>query len=598
MAYQDLLVTKQFVGNVVIRFKSQYFCIRQPDSGLSIGSNYQGTVKNLVVNPTQVDLKRVSTTIASYSFELHDKMGVVSSLFAANAYMLTGEAVDIWIGRTSASLDFSGYYQLPQTRIKAVTYDGNMTYSFSVTEQTDRMNKSIFNLSTTLAGDISAGTTTILVQSTADLSTWPSSGIWRIDDEFGTYAGVDNTLKELTGCTRGLKGTTAAAHKAGATVYNVVDVTDNPLNILLSLLTSRGGGGAYDTLIDGVGLSSSLVDLTGIASLRDTYFSGQQYSFSLYDISNALQFIETEILQPCNLRLTTSSDSKLSVVILDKSPFNPNPTTIDENSITNKGISWTVDATQVINQIAVQWDWDEGTQTYKQISNYSDSASITQYGAMPVWTIQTKGIKASLLGQTIVDALASALISRFKQPYPQIEFTVQMDKSLLNVGNKATVNTTKLPTSSGNYAFSAELEVYSRGINYVTGDVAMKMMFTRYSAVRQCFIAPTHYIQSVGSQSSITLTSGGGAFYTVGWPMRIFNTLTGDWLSDGTRIIQSIAGDVITFTTPWSTTLANTTMRLTLPKYDETVSAQRAYCFIGVTSGNFPDGTGPYLITF
>lgn len=599
MAYSDELLNKKFIANAVIQIKGQYFCVRQPDSGLTVGADYRGTVLDLTLPETQVDLRQVTTTIAQYSFTLQDKNGVVSSLFNGDSHFLAGEVVNIWLGRTTGSFPFSQYFQLQQTRVKAVTYNGGKIYSFSVAEPTDRMNKSIFGLQSTLAGDILSGTTTISVQSTTDLSTWPTSGIWKIEDEFGTYAGVDNVAKQLTGCTRGLKGTTAVSHKAGSTVYNVVDVQDNPLNLLLQLLISVGGGGTYDVLSDGIGLDQSLVDIAGITALRDTYFNGDLFSFSMYNTGNALSFIQSQILAPCNLRLTTSQDGKVSVAILNISPLNLDPTLIDEHTITEPPV-WSVDQNDVINQISIEWDWDEGTQTFKQITPYKDATSIAQYGALSVFTLQCKGIKASLGGQAFVDAFAARMLGRFKNPMPTIEVSTQMDKSLLTPGAKGIVASSKLPTMSGDYNFWAELEVLSRGINFFTGDVKFKMMFTLYSNVRQCFIAPTHTIVGVTNQHQLTLAAGGGAYYRVGWPMRIFDLINKVFTSDAPNIIQSIVGDVITFQNDFTTILSANNFRLTMPMYDETVQSQRGYCFIGVAGGgNFTnDNSPPYMITF
>jgi hypothetical protein len=598
VTYSDELAKKSFTPNYVLQFKGQYFAARSPDSGLSVPSGNLGVVKSLTISPTQVDLKIATTTIANYSFILHDKGGVLTALFGNNPYLLTGEIVKIWVGRMTGSFDFSQYFQLPQGRIKTVTYNGDKTYTFNVVDQMDRMNGSIFSLQTVLPGSILSGTTTIQAPTTLDLSKWPTSGTMRVDDEFIGWTGVDLVAKQWTGCLRGLHGSTAADHDIGAQVFNVDVIQDNPVNILLQLMISKGGGGTYDVLDDGLAIDHSLIDVAGMEALRDTYFSGVQFKLFLYNIDTALTYIEDAILLPTNLRFAVSQDSKITVAILNRSAFNPDPTTIDNHTLT-KLPKWTVDDNEVINQIQVSWDYDEPTGTFRQISTYSDSASIAQYGARPIQSYEFKGALASLSGQAYVDSWSSRLLARFAAPMPQIDVSAQMDTSLLTAGAKAWVKTDKLPSPNGDFNFNCELEVLSRAINFLTGDVTMKLMFTQYSNVRQGFIAPSHYIATVNSQSSITLSTGGGAFYRVGWPMRIFDKNAMDWLSDGLRTIQSIVGDTVTFTAPWSTTLIANQHRLTLPFYDETVAAQRVYAFMvdGVLE-IFPDGSGPYQITF
>ncbi len=69
----------------------------------------------------------------------------------------------------------------------------------------------------TMAAIADAVVTTITA--TTDISGWPSTGILYIETEAITYTGRNVTDKTFTGCTRGAKGTTAAAHAAALTAY-------------------------------------------------------------------------------------------------------------------------------------------------------------------------------------------------------------------------------------------------------------------------------------------------------------------------------------------------------------------------------------------
>ncbi len=57
------------------------------------------------------------------------------------------------------------------------------------------------------------------ITSTTDITNWPSTGILYVDTEAITYTGKSTANKQFTGCTRGAKGTAAAAHAAAATAY-------------------------------------------------------------------------------------------------------------------------------------------------------------------------------------------------------------------------------------------------------------------------------------------------------------------------------------------------------------------------------------------
>ena len=69
---------------------------------------------------------------------------------------------------------------------------------------------------TTLNGAINSSATTITLTSAASFA---ASGAIVIDSEYITYSG--KSTNDLTGCTRGASGTTAAAHSSGAVVTQV-----------------------------------------------------------------------------------------------------------------------------------------------------------------------------------------------------------------------------------------------------------------------------------------------------------------------------------------------------------------------------------------
>jgi hypothetical protein len=592
--YETELLSKNFRGNVIIRFIGQYFAIHEPDSGLTIGAPYNTCVKSLIVNPTQVDLRRANQTIANYSFRLVDKANVITALVKERGDALVGQEVEIWIGRITGSFDFSDYFKLPMTKIKKIQHSEN-AYYISVGETTDRMRKPVFDLNNKLAGSILDSSTTLtLAQDITDL---PSSGTCKIESEFISWSGKDNTLKQLTGLLRGLKGSTAAAHGIGQNFLWVYDVTDNPLDILLKLLISDGGGGAYDVYPSGLGIDQNLIDTTAIEAIRDSLFLGEQFSYSLYNITDCLKFIEDEILLGCNLRFVTSSNSKISLAVLDQSVFGDAPNSMDEDTISSYP-SWEVDDNEIVNVIEVQWDWDEGTQTYNKISTYRNEDSITTNGERDTYKIKLKGPKDSLDGQAIIDDRTDRFLERFGSPNPKISFKTQIDKHLIEVGSKVLVQSSQIPFVSGTLQFATELEVVSRGINFETGDVTFKLAFTSYSDIRPCYIAPSDLVDTVIDQRTITVVAGRGDAYTAGWKMRLWDSTAIGYTADAVNEIESIAGDTITFKDAFVTTLVAGQHRIKFADYDDATLDQRRYCFISDDGNDFDDGSATYKITF
>lgn len=594
--YQESLQNdKKFVGNVVVRFLGRYFTLRAPDAGLITRDAYQGLVASLVLNPTTVDPKRVSTTIASYSIKMIDRNGTLSRLVKDSGVDLVNQTVEIWLGRNLAavgdSMDFADYYKLPVTRIKRYNFQDG-AYTFSTTEETDRMNRSIFVTKTRLSGDILAATNALTVKD--DISGFASSGYLRIDDEFLGYTSKDNGAKTFSGLTRGEFNTLPADHSDNADIFVATNVEVNPVTLLLQLLISGGGGGAYDVLPAGLGIAPSLIDLDEIEGIRDELFSSVEFRLGLYNISNALQFIEREILAPCNLRFTYSINSKLTLVVLDRARFVETTDIIDEDTLT-KNPSVSVDDNKIVNVIEIDWGYSELTGKYEQRSTFRNEDSIAAYGEKTSINFKFKGVQADLDGEDFVDQFGNALLDRLSLPSAEISVNTQVDKSLMNVGGKTLLRSTKIANASGVLNFAEETEIVSRAINYQTGDVQIKLAFTSFTGVRSCYLAPSATFVSAASDSVGTLGAGKGDLWQAGWKVRLWDNVAAEYATTQVNEIESIDGDEITFVDPWDVTLS-ADHRLKFPDYDDATAEQKRYCFISPTGLDFSSTEKSYKI--
>ena len=226
---------------------------------------------------------RPASTINQNSIKLLDKNAVVTALFGSNPQVFQNELVEIWLGRSGVGMDFSDYRKLTDTYVVKVSKQ-DRAYTFSTREAKDRLSTGAFGESSKLFGDILAGTTVITLQ---DIPTgFPTSGMVKIDQEFISYAGISGN--NLTGCVRGLEGSTAVAHSLGDDVYVAQVITGNPITILLQLLLSSGGGSIYDVLPDGSGIDQSLVDIAEMEQVRADYFVGWNFTLRLFNIESLL----------------------------------------------------------------------------------------------------------------------------------------------------------------------------------------------------------------------------------------------------------------------------------------------------------------------
>jgi hypothetical protein len=571
---------KTYAGNVVIRLAGKYFAIRQPDSGLVIPYPQSHCVESLVLNPTTVNPKQVSTAISSTSFRLVDKDGMVSRFVKDRAADIIKGDVEIWLGRSNVDMPFSEYKKLPLARLSKVNKPrGQSVYQFVTKDATERMNVPIFAKKVRLNGDIIAGTT--IISSKDSIADFPSAGMFRINSEIISYASKNDTTKTFSGCARGEFSTTPEAHDDNEYLTHADTVTANPIDILLQILTSGSGAGDYDLLTDGLAIGQALIDIAGIEAIRDELFPDVTFSLALYEEKSALKFLETEILTPCKLRFSSLND-KISLTVLDRAQFAEEAETLDHDTLIDPP-EMDVSDTDIQNQITIEWGYDEQEGKFLNLYQASDQNSIDSYGlsASPL-KFQFKGVQEE---QFVID-FARALLDRYAQPSPDISVKTQMDKSLLNVGDKPTLVTNRLPNEYGELAFANSLEIVSRAINWQTGEVSMKLAYTSFTGSRLGYIAPSDAVVTVTAQDVIEVAAGRGDFWRAGWKVRLWDSILKAHTADDTNEIASIDGDEITFVDAWVTTLTANHI-LVFCDYDEAADTQKRYAFAGITGQNF-----------
>ncbi len=586
MTYSDELSNKKYIPNVVVQFASNYFSIRQPDSGLTVPSSNVGLVTSLSLNPSTIDPYRPSTSVNSNSFKLIDRNNAVTNLFNGNLKLFQGQLCSIWLGRVGVGMDFSDYLKVSDTYISKVSrQDG--AYTFQTKEAKDRLDKDVYSEQTKLAGNILSATTIITLQSPPANAT----GLVKINDEFISYSGVAGN--QLTGCIRGEQGSTPANHSLGDNVYFAQSVSGNPITILLSLLISPAGGGPYQTLIDGANIDENLIDIDEFEKIRTEYFTGQTYNLIFYQIDNLKTFIENEILSPAGLRLRSNNNSKIGLGILNKPVINIDAPDLDSNQITKRPV-YSVDETKIVNKLLIEWGYDWPTDKFTKINTYTDTDSITDFGEKKAVKLSFKGIQT----QSIVDEIAHQFFQRFAYPKPQIAINTHMSASAWELVEKAKVNSNQIPTENGDLNFGESLEIIQKAINYETGDVRFQLTFTQFTGMRLCFLAPSDTIISFADQKTVDIGAGRGTQYRVGWKMKLYSNVTRNWVADPINTIVSIVGDTITFENNWATTLTNNDYKITFADYNDVVTQQKRFCFISDNGNTFTDGLPSYVISF
>ena len=591
---EDVQTNPKFQGNVVVLLNGSYYSSFQPDSGLTVDSDKLGVVVTLRQGKSKVDLKRINQAIPKTTFVLLDKDNIITALFKDDETALVNTPIEIYLGRVGQSMDFADYYQLPNMEISKIEHVKN-EYVFTCKNIIFDMQRPIFTQRSELAVDILAATTTITLVSA---SGFPTSGTGRINSsppEFISWTGISGN--NLTGVVRAEEGSTAADHNKGLDFDQVTTITGNPIDLLLQVLISGGGGGPYDVLSDGLGFDPARIDVTGIETIRDELFIGETFEYKMFNIPNALKFIEKELLLGSNARFRDTSDNTLGLAILDQATFEDSTSSIDDTSIESQP-RWKVDINTVTNQIEMRWDWDDVKELYQQSTIFNDTDSITNFGETRTLILSFKGILDANSGAGIIQDRGDRLLQRFKDSTPEIKIRTHIDKSLLNIGDKVSLINKQTPSANGTLDFEDTLEVVDRTINHRLGLSAFTLKYTSYSGIRAAFIAPTGGIDSVTDNRTVTLDSGLGVQWESGYKVLLYNCVTGLYESDPVNTIAQINGDQIVFAQDWVTTPVGGVHAIRFAEYPDTTAREKRFGFTGETGGgDFSDNKSIYRIT-
>ena len=114
------------------------------------------------------------------------------------------------------------YWEVAQNSISMV--EGQSVYTI-YRSSGDGTSDGVFSY---LDGALTINATTITLDSVWQ---FPTSGTLLIDSEQITYTGTNTSSNQITGCTRGANGTTAATHTDNTAVYNYNSITYGPDDI-------------------------------------------------------------------------------------------------------------------------------------------------------------------------------------------------------------------------------------------------------------------------------------------------------------------------------------------------------------------------------
>lgn len=603
MTWETEALKKDVPINVVISIDGVFYAIKEPDTGLVVDAD-KLVLKRPRINGVNVDIRKASTPIGSFSFQLSEQAfnPVISSTIMQDESFFLKKEVVAYAGFNTGSFDFADYREIARTRIKQVTKVAN-GYSIRSTDATGLADEEGINVNDSSLTQMIPPTTSIDV---INGDKFPASGVIKIDAEFMAYASKDgNTLENIT---RGILNTDAGDHEVGAKVYLVTEaLAVNPITFFLQCLLSKDGDGTnhptYDVFANGIGISPDDIDIAQIEGIRDEFFLGEEHNYRIYNNKTILRLLERTVFTSTNTRLV-SLDGKISLALLDEVDFTDELQILDESTVVGTP-TWTLDETKIVNVIEISYDFNVATNQYESTATFSDDDSIATFGEKPALKLNFEGVYTVLGGGLIVEERANRLLGRLATARGSVTVTSHFDAANLNVGGNVQLVHRYLPQQGGSLGISDRLEVMSRSIDLGNKTVKTKLDFTSYTGIRIAFIAPSPRIVTVIDQKTIEVSDA--SCLRKGWTIRLFedgpldienNPTNGSYLPDAINTIDSIVGNVVTFTNEFTSILSNK-VTVKMADYDNATEEQRArYAFIGSNTGFFSDGSKSYQIIF
>jgi hypothetical protein len=287
-----------------------------------------------------------------------------------------------------------------------------------------------------------------------------------------------------------------------------VAIQGNPLNILMAIITSTGAGtnGDYDYYAeeDSLGIDTDYVDISGIESIRDSFYPGDSnyMKFTITEKIKAKDFIEKQICRPLAMYPAIDGIGRFKII-----PYRPpsiltvGSQELDETNII--GIpSWDANLNSMINEIEFKIDKDE--EDYSSYI-YIDSDSVNNRGpASTEMVIESDGLRTdmspgSISGRAldIIERRKTAIFHRWSDP-PPIKLSAKcfFSRYLSEAGDIISIEHSKLPNlEDGNIGISDKwMEVVNRSIDWKNGNVMLDLLDTGFKKLTIAVIEHGHTI--------------------------------------------------------------------------------------------------------
>ena len=226
-------------------------------------------------------------------------------------------------------------------------------------------------------------------------------------------------------------------------------------------------------------------------SVRDTWYSSETYEIIITEREKMREFIERHLLRPMNANLYVNRTGKLSLAAITPPIPSTEFVTLTESDIVGAP-TLTMTNESIINDVAVNWEYDPIDDEYDNKTVVLDATSQSEYDRDGTLDIKARGISSRWSGSTLATTTANRKLRNFKEPQPKIRCSVLFNKgAAIEPGMAVGFANTQMPdVKAGNLGINSTFAVVSKSINWATGVVDLELVRTNYGVGRVGLIAP------------------------------------------------------------------------------------------------------------
>lgn len=566
---------------------------KKPVSGL--GGSQEPSLSKMTWNPPKLSLDSTKISIGTIAVTLIDPNGTLMAAIAAGQL----HKKKLTLKRGFTNLDTADYNAVAEFKIHEFSSKDGLTVVIKGRDRIEELREPVDQFPKTILDEeelteIETGDADVV--STAG---FPSSGEIFIGDERIAYATTSATqFLTLT------RGTDPASHKRGADVFGITTLQANPVDMMLQMLISPGGGGAYDVLSYGLGIDSSTINVASFEAVRDdSTLAGEVWKFEFTDdIKDLLKFFEDEIFQFSNTRIYMDEDGKIACALLQEATLAQFKGSIGEEDIIPLPATVT-NSDRIANQLVIKYEFNPETNEFEQERTFNDTESTSQadFGVVPAKKIfKSRGIRQGLSGEGVAERFAKRYFRRVAEPFGMIKQMKTLWKRQFYVpGDKVKLTHPKIfDLTEGAVGLTDRLvEINSVKYDFDKGITTYEINNSPFLTNRFGFISPSSPVASGTSTTVFTLVTGEAARaeWEAGQVIDLYLISDGTDVSTG-HTIQSVVGEVVTVSPAMSVT-PSSLHGIRFSIYDSVTVDQKLFAFASDGTNNFGDGEPPYIVS-